>query len=204
MNNCVNERSRGGISAALAGLTIATLAASCATTNMSSTWTDPAAKGAALSKIAVVCMTKDPGLRRTAEDTAASQMTGAQAIPSYQLLGDADLKDREAVKTKLRAAGVNGVLVMRLAGVTERVSPVDGPYSTFDGYYDYAGSAVYTPGYLETDTIVHVVSNLYDLNQNKLIWSGTSQTFDPASAKQFMTDVSKAVAKSLQKDRLII
>ena len=54
-------------------------------------------------------------------------MTGAQAIPSYQLLGDTDLKDREAVKGKLRAAGVNGVLVMRLAGVTERVSPVDGP-----------------------------------------------------------------------------
>jgi hypothetical protein len=139
-----------------------------------------------------------------AEDTAAAQMTGAQAIPSYQLLGDADLKDREGVKTKLRAAGVSGVLVMRLAGVTERVTPVGGPYSTFDGYYDYADAAVYAPGYLETDTIVHVVSNLYDLNQNKLIWSGTSQTFNPASAKEFMTDVSKAVAKSLQKDRLVI
>ena len=49
-----------------------------------------------------------------------------------------------------------------------------------------------------------MVSNLYDLNQNKLIWSGTSQTFDPASAKQFMNDVSKAVAKSLEKDRIIL
>jgi hypothetical protein len=190
--------------AGLVALTIASLAASCATTDMSSIWTDPAAKGAGLSKIAVVCMTKDPGLRRMAEDTAAAQMTGAQAIPSYRLLGDSDLKDREGVKTKLRAAGVSGVLVMRLAGVTERVTPVGGPYSTFDGYYDYADAAVYAPRYLETDTIVHVVSNLYDLNQNKLIWSGTSQTFNPASAKEFMTDVSKAVAKSLQKDRLVI
>jgi hypothetical protein len=48
----------------------------------------------------------------------------------------------------------------------------------------------------QTDTIVHVVSNLYDLDQNKLIWSGVSQTSDPASAKEFMTSVSKAVAKS--------
>jgi hypothetical protein len=173
---------------------------------MTSTWTDPAAKGAALSKVAVVCLTKDPGLRRMAEDAAAAQLQqkGAHATPSYQLLGETDLKDREGVKTRLKAGGVDGVLVMRMTGISEQVTAVDGPYGSFDGYYDYAGSAVYAPGYLETDTVVHVVSNLYDLNQNKLIWSGTSQTFDPASAKQFMTDVSKAVAKSLQKDRLII
>jgi hypothetical protein len=187
-----------------AGLTIA-LATSCATTEMTSTWTDPAAKGAALSKVAVVCMTKEAGLRRSAEDAATSQlqMKGAQAIASYQLLGDTDLKDREAVKAKLREAGVDGVLVMRMTGVTEQASMVDGPYSTFDGYYDY-GAAVYAPGYVQTETVVHAVSNLYSLSGNKLIWSGTSRTFDPASATQFMNDVSKAVAQSLQKDRLIL
>ena len=81
---------------------------------------------------------------------------------------------------------------------------MNGPYGTFDGYYDYAGAEAFAPGYLETDTIVHVVSNLFDVGKNRLIWSGTSKTFDPTSAAQFMTDVSKAVATSLQKDRLII
>ncbi len=186
------------------GLTIA-LAMGCATTEMTSTWTDPGAKGKMLSKVAVICMAKDPGLRRQAEDAAASQlqMKGAQGIASYQILGEVDLKDREAVKAKLRDAGVDGALVMRMTGVTEQASMVAGPYSTFDGYYDY-GAAVYEPGYVQTDTIVHAVSNLYSLAENKLIWSGTSRTFDPASATQFMTDVSKAVAQSLQKDRLIL
>lgn len=204
MNTKMNERLRGTMSATLLGLGLIGVAASCATTEMTSSWTDPSAKGSELSKVAVICMTKDAGLRHTAEDAAASHLTGAQAIPSYQILGEADLKDREAVKAKLRSAGVAGVLVMRLTGVSEQVSPLDGPYASFDGYYDFAGGAAFAPGYLETDTIVHMVSNLYDLNQNKLIWSGTSQTFDPASAKQFMNDVSRAVAKSLQKDRLII
>lgn len=185
------------------GLTIA-FGMSCATTEMTSTWTDPAAKGTPLSKVAVICMTKDPGLRRQAEDAAASQLQlkGAQAIASYHLLGDTDLKDREAVKAKLRDSGVDGALVMRMTAVTEQAM-VEGPYATFDGYYDY-GSAVYGPGYVQTDTIVHAVSNLYSLPQNKLIWSGTSKTFDPASATQFMSDVSKAVAQSLQKNRLIL
>lgn len=189
---------------ALGGLAIAAMAGGCASTEMTSSWTDPGARGAALSKIAVVCLTKDPGLRRMAEDTAASQLQGAQAVPSYQVLGDTDLRNRESVKNMLMTAGFDGVLIMRLAGVTERVTPVGSPYGTFDGYYDWAGAAVYAPGYLQTDTIVHVVSNLYSLEGNKLIWSGVSQTFDPASSRQFMTDVTKAVAKSLQKDRLIL
>jgi hypothetical protein len=185
-------------------IALAIAAVGCATTEMTSTWTDPTARGTSMARIAVIALSKDPGLRRMAEDTAASQMRGAQAVPSYQVLGDADLRNREVVKAKLLAQGFQGVLIMRLAGVTEQVTAVGGPYGTFDGYYDWAGSAVYAPGYLETDTVVHVVSNLYSLDQNKLVWSGVSQTFDPASAKSFMTDVSKAVAKSLEKDRLIL
>jgi len=194
---------KGKTLAATAALAIATLATGCATTEMTSTWADPSAKGAAMSRIAVLCITKDPGLRRMAEDTTAAQMAGAQATPSYQVLGETDLKDRAAVKEKLKAAGFNGVLVMRLAGVTQQVTAM-GPYDTFDGYYDWGVGAAYAPGYLETDTVVHVVSNLYSLDRNKLIWSGTSKTFDPASARQFMGDVGQAVAKSLQKDRIIL
>ena len=193
---------RLGVLPVVLGLAVAMSA--CASTKMTSTWTDPTARGASMSKIAVLALTQDPGLRRMAEDAAAAHMQGAQAVPSYQVVGDSDLRNREQVKAKLLAQGFQGVLVMRLAGVSEQVTSVGGPYGTFDGYYDWAGSAVYSPGYLQTDTIVHVVSNLYSLEQNKLVWSGVSQTFDPASAKSFMNDVSKAVAKSLQQDRLIL
>jgi hypothetical protein len=197
------NRGPGAVAAVLAfGLALA--AAGCASTEMTSTWTEPSAKGAELSKVAVVCLAKDPGLRRMAETTAAANLSGAQAVPSYQVLGDTDLRNRDAVKQQLAAQGFQGVLVMRLASVNEQVNVVGGPYATLDGYYDWAGGMVYSPGYLETDTVVHVVSNLYSLQDQKLIWSGVSQTFDPASAQSFMNDVSKAVAKSLQKDRLVL
>jgi hypothetical protein len=197
-----NGSLKGTITATLVALAAALAGASCASTDMTSTWTDPSAKGASLSKVAVICMAKDPGLRRMAEDTAAQQLVGAQATPSYQVLGDMDLKDKAAVKAKLKEQGFQGVLFMRLAGVTEQVTPMS--YPTFDGYYDFAAGTVYDPGYLQTDTVVHVVSNLYSLQDDKLIWSGVSQTFDPASAKSAMTGVSKAVAKSIQKDRLVL
>ncbi len=204
MNTRVNGKARLVISA-LGGLALASAMVGCASTEMTSTWTDPAAKGAALSKVAVLCMTKDPGLRRQCEDNASNELRnkGAQSVASYQLVSDSELKDREMVKSKLKAGGVDGVLMMRVANVSEQVTPVGGPYMGFDGYYDWAGAAAWGPG-VEVDTVVHAVSSLFDLDKNKLIWSGTSKTFDPSSASQFMTGVSKAVAKSLQKDRLII
>jgi hypothetical protein len=193
---------RGGFGTMGVLLTLAITVVGCASTEMTNTWTDPSAKGASLSKVAVVCMTKDEGLRRMAEDAAAAQLQGAQAVPSYRVLGDTDLKDRAAVKAKLMEQGFQGVLMMRMAGVTEQVNPV--AYGTFDGYYGWAAGTVYDPAYLQTETVVHVISSLYSLQDDKLIWSGTSQTFDPASAKSFMTSVSKAVAKSIEKDRLVL
>jgi hypothetical protein len=201
--NTRSNRFVGRLAGALLGVAVA--AQGCASTEMTSTWTDPAAKGAGLSKIAVVCMSKDDGMRRMAEDAAAAQMPVAQAVPSYQVLGDVDLHDAQAVQRKLESQGFQGVLVMRLTRVDEQVTPVGGPYGTFDGYYAWADPMVYGPGYLETDTIVHVISNLYSLkDQGKLIWSGMSKTFDPASAKAVVTGVSKAVAKSIEKDRLVV
>jgi hypothetical protein len=149
-------------------------------------------------------LTKEAGLRRTAEDTAASKLTGAQAVPSYQVLGDTDLRDKDAVKAKLQQQGFQGVLVMRVAKVTEQVTPVGGPYGDFDGYYGWAGGLAYDPAYLETDTIVHVVSNLYSLPEGKMIWSGVSKTFDPSSTASFISDVTTAVAKSIQKERIVL
>jgi len=192
------------VALAIGLLTLAALEPGCASTEMTNTWVDPSVQGVPLSKVAVIALSKDPGLRRMAEDAAASQMAKAQAVPSYQVLGDTDLRNRQAVQAKLLAAGFNGVLVMRLAGVTEQSSPVAAPYGTFGGYYDWATGMVYAPGYMQTDTIVHVISNLYSLPEDKLVWSGTSSTFNPASTRDVMDGVSKAVAKSMTKDRVIL
>ena len=46
----------------------------------------------------------------------------------------------------------------------------------YGGFYGYGWGAAYSPGYLRTDTIVHVETLVYDLNQNKLVWAGQSKT----------------------------
>jgi hypothetical protein len=182
------------LAAALFG---AAAVAGCATTEMTSTWTDPSAKGARLSKVAVVALAQDEGLRRMAEDEVARNIQGAQVLPSYQALEGVDLGDKEAVRQKLRQQGFEGVLVMRVAGVDEQVTTVP-----FDTYYMGAYGAEFGTG-VEVDRIVRVVSNLYSLDEGKLIWSGASKTFDPSSAKDMVDDVSREVAKKLEEEGII-
>jgi hypothetical protein len=187
-----------GVLTMLAGLLVA---GGCASTEITDTWVDPAAKGAGLSRVAVICLAQDEGLRRMAEDEVAKQSKTTKLIPSYQLLDGIDLHDREAVKGRLRSSGVDGALLMRLAGVSEKLVSAGGAYDRFDPYYDWAYGGAYAP---RTETTVRMVSSLYSLKGDKLIWSGASKTFDPTSARQVVNDVSAQVAKALQKDRLIL
>src|SRR5215471_20291781 len=100
---------------AAGALAVALAVFGCASTEMTGTWTAPGAPGANLSRVAVIAMSNQEGIRRMAEDAAAAELAGAQAVPSYQVLGDTDLRDAQAVNEKLEAQGFQGVLVMRLA-----------------------------------------------------------------------------------------
>jgi hypothetical protein len=181
-------------------------AAGCvATTGLTNTWTDPAARTTPMQKVAVVYLTPDEGMRQIAETEAARQIIqGARLVPSYQVLSASDLRDRELVRAKLREQDFDGVLVMRPAAVAEQFSPVAAPYGTFSAYYDWAGIRVFTPGFLPSDAVVHVISNLYSLRDDKLVWSGTSRSYDPSWTAGDVSNVSRAVARRIQVDRLII
>jgi hypothetical protein len=203
MRTGVKRLQAGGMASLFGLAVVVAVGAGCASTQMDSTWTDPSARGNDIDKMAVIYMGQDEGVRRMAEDEVAKKITAAQVVPSYVALAGVDLDNREQVRSKLQAGGFDGVMVMRLASVTEQPVAVDGPYGTFDGYYGWAAPNVYDDDYLVEETIVRMISNVYDVDQNKLIWSGTSETFDPDSAKQLVDDVSRKVAENLQKEQII-
>jgi hypothetical protein len=79
-----------------------------------------------------------------------------------------------------------------------------GPYaSSFWGYYGYAWPTIYEPGYMRTDTVATVEINIYALNPEKLIWSGTSETFNPGTTREVVDDIARAVGAELMKQGLI-
>lgn len=127
---------------------------------------------------------------------------GVDAVPGYRILSDQDYHDREAAKARLRAAGFDGVIVMRLASKDTRLQYVPGNFGAY-GYWG-AGWGAWGPGYYEPETIVRIETAAYSLQNNHLVYSALSRTIDPNSVKSLVSDVSKKVANAMQKQGVVV
>jgi hypothetical protein len=197
--------------AATAGLLVLLALGGCASTRFANTWKDPAYQGGPLRRVAIFVVHPDQGIRRLAEDEAVRRLPrGTQGSSGYRLASPSEEQNPETVMSRLRAAGFDGAIVSRLAGVDRTqtwvpptVALTPAPVWTFPGYYGYAYQQVYSPGYLQQDTIVRVETNVYALDVNRLVWAGTSQTFNPDSTRDVIEEVVGATVKELEKDKLL-
>jgi hypothetical protein len=180
-------------------------------TVFTSTWKTPdvATVSPVGKTIVAVFVTRDESKRRAAEDAIAADLTarGAKGIAGYTILPtppNSQSLDSDAARAQLKAAGANGVIVMRVVGRDQRVSYTPGytapaPYGGFGPYWGYGWSTVYQPGYLQTDTDVSVETLVYSLTQDKLLWASTSRTTNPADLNSLINDVAHATAAEMAK-----
>src|ERR1044071_1445650 len=178
------------------------LVAACASTSIEQQWKAP--QTTQLHRVATVMHSRDVTIRHTAEDDMAQQLRarGVDAVPGYRILSDQDYRDREAAKAKLRAAGFDGVIVMRMAGKDTRLQYVPGDFGAY-GYWG-AGWGAWGPGYYEPETIVRIETAAYSLQNNRLVYSALSRTIDPNSVRSLVSDVSKKVANAMQKQGVVV
>ena len=181
----------------------------CASTEIKDSWRDPQAtpESFQFKKVLAMAIVDDIVTRRVAEDELARVIERTEVVPSYTILTQTDLKEPERAKEKIQQEAFDGVVTLRLTNMDKTVTYVPGsypaPYSSFYGYYGYAWPATYEPGYLRTDTVATIETNIYTLNPEKLIWSGTSETFNPGTAREVVDDIARAVGAELMKQGLI-
>jgi hypothetical protein len=182
---------------------------SCASTEFKSTWKDPEAGPVELQgkRLAAFAVTKDEAMARGAEDAMVSALAkqGVKVIPGYQLLPAGEAADKDKLRETLKAANVDGAVVMRVVGSRQEVNyvPTGPTYGSFYGYWDYGWSAVGSPGYLTTDRIVSVETLVYSVPRNKLIWAGVSETFEPGKVDKVTKEIVEKATKEMKKDGLI-
>ena len=181
------------------------LTIACAGTNKpTQTWVDEAHRGEPVSNILVIGVTykEKEKVRRSFEDKFVIQLkaAGVEAISSGDAISipkELELEKDEVLKA-VNKFNNDAVIITHLVGKEEKESYTR-PVRLSGGQYGYHGRAHgYIPntGYSRTDTIVRLVTNLYDVKTEKLIWSGQSETLD-------MDDMIKVVIKDLQKNNLL-
>jgi hypothetical protein len=195
--------------------TAAVAAAACASTSFHSTWKNPAAEPGNFKgkKVVALIVSKDEGVRYGAEDALARELTarGMVGIAAYTLIPRELVQDKDKAKEFLEKADVTGVVAMRVVGKDKEISSSPGgywggpAYATFwgAGYYGYGWGGVYSPGYIQTDTIVIVETLVYSLPQNKLVWAGQSETTNPSKVGPFIKELVSKAAAEMKKQGLV-
>ncbi|MEP6995065.1 MAG: hypothetical protein ABI968_11130 [Acidobacteriota bacterium] len=196
----------------LLSLVIGALA--CSSTTFQSTWRAPDARPLQLRgrKVVGLFISKNPTIRHTAENAMAREITarGAQGVPAYTVLSDAEERDQDRAKAKVDSMGFSGMVVMRVVGRETQYSyeaPTvwARPYyrHMWGGYWGWGWQTVGTPGYLTADRVVKVETLVYSMEQDQLVWAGISKTVDPAHIDNFIGELASAVADRMEKDGLL-
>jgi hypothetical protein len=184
---------------------IALVLAACASTTLTDVWKAPDTARLQFKKVLVVAISADITWRRTIEDELVRRIRDVQAVASYQFFADGEPRDWEGARERLKAAGFDGLVTFRLAGVDKQQTYVPPVYASrgVGGYWGYAWPAVYTPGYTVTDTLVQVETLVYELGDDKLVWASRSRSFNPANAKDLVNEVVDAIRDEMKKQGLI-
>jgi len=187
------------------------LLVACSSTTFNSTWKAPGtAPVEPIGKtVAAIFISPDESQRRAGEDALAADLTqrGAIGLASYTIVPDGRV-DGDVARQRLRDAGANGAVVMRIVGQDQQISYTPGrtvPVSSrrFGSYWGNSWHRVQEPGTLRTDTIVSVETLVYSLRTDDLLWASTSRTTNPRDLPALVREVASAAAREMANQGLL-
>jgi hypothetical protein len=180
---------------------VAALAAGCASTQITSSWSDQDLGRVPFKKVLVVFQHSDPQLRRVLERRMASDVPNS--VPAHAIFSDEEVRDLDKVRARVREQGFDSAVIMRLVGVDRSVSyhpgmvyMVPSYYRRFYGYWGYGWSTVYEPGYYRADRVVNISTNVYSVTDDKLVWASQSETFNPVNLREAVDEVLRVTSKA--------
>jgi len=191
----------------LACVVAGALGGCAANTQLVDMWRDPTAAQRPIRKMLVVAFRRDETSRRIWEDgfVTALSKEGVEATPSYTLFQQ-DVPDTEEIEDAVRDHNFDGVLFAHSIGATTQSTYVPG-YTHYEpvwvrsrwsyNYHSYYAE-VHEPGYVATDRIVRHRVDVWNTAADwRLVWSGTTESFNPNSSRDLNRHIAKLIVPEL-------
>jgi hypothetical protein len=185
---------------------------SCTSTRITNTWRNPNKEIHIhnLSKVLVVALFNDETNRRKAEDEMVGYLNG-KGIPSYSYFTNTiSTKDEATIRAKIKADGFDGAVTMRLVDIDKEKEylPDDNGFypninSSFSGYFFRNWTIFSDPGYYSTTKTYIVETYVYSIKEDNIIWSGLTETSNPAGVQRMTEEIGRAVFKKMKKEGFI-
>lgn len=201
----------------LLGILTVILLVSCGGTNtvVLDSWKDPSTsiEKENFKKVLVIALVKNDLTRKRIE----SRFKEINPIfyPSNHFLNEKTGIDKEMLIKLLKSENADGVVTMRLVDVTTETSYVPGTTSTyynsgymntygygtmFGSWYGMYSPMYYSPGYYVENSYYVVETNIFSLENNKLIWSAVTKTLQFTDIEGGLDDIIATLVQQMKKD----
>ena len=192
----------------------------CASSSIKQSWTSPTRRDGQVQKISVLAVDERSTVRQGLENRFVLELRskGQDALATHELLSLPEIKaDKEGAAARLRAAGADVILIVRLVDSSTYSSEVratpelyvptlSGAYENYN-WHDYYSVAFMHMGVVwgNTNQDIYLDSSLFDLKTAQRLWSALTLTVlkedtDRLAAADSL--VAKLV-KALRKDGII-
>ena len=185
---------------------------SCTSTKIVSSWrqTDKHVHMDELNKVLVIAFIENETNRYKAEHQIVKYLDG-KGFVSHQYLDDnLNRKNEFEIIQKIKEDGYDGIVLMRLIDVDKEKVYVPSEtyfypneYQNFGGFYKVHQYRYKTSGYYFTTKTYILETVVFSLKDNKIIWTGITETFQPEGIKKMTNQISKAVYKQMIQEKFI-
>jgi hypothetical protein len=186
--------------------------ASCSSTKITSSWSEPDKKVIInnLNKVLVVALFKNETDSRKAEDQMAGYLKGKGVVSYNYFKSKFDKSNEEAIQKKIKADGFDGAITMRLVDMEQEkiytprdISSFPSYYYGFSGYYHRSYHYYSNPAYYTTTKIYTVEVLVYSIREDKIIWTGLTETTDPDGVKKMTEEIAKVVYQKMRREGFV-
>jgi hypothetical protein len=190
--------------------TVVVLLAACASTRLVNQWRSPEPVAGPFRSILVLGIAEQETNRRIFEDTlvATLKARGVAAVPSYRFIPSSDeVADEQTLQAAVGDAGADSVMITQLVEERNEIRYTPAYPSGIGtprlyGYYRSSWTYWHPPR-VDRFKIAVLETNLWDAESEELIWSGTTETFEPRELRQEVEGFAKLIVDALGKNALI-
>ncbi|MGE5301150.1 MAG: hypothetical protein ACM3MB_09340 [Acidobacteriota bacterium] len=197
----------------LIGLTVMLLTASCASTKTLYVWKDEGHRQR-LGRTLIIVVAELDYMRDHFENVLAGRLgdRSIDAVPSNKVMPQMEAKpDREAIAAKVRELGFENVIVARVISKDEYSKLIPGgvylvPEAYYSGWYPFYAdsfSMAAVPGTAYDAEFFTIVTNIYDVRSDKLVWSYLSRVKVETSRQGAINPFVETIMKQLEKSQLL-
>jgi hypothetical protein len=186
------------------------LLGSCSSTKLVSSWRDPdvTVKEGDFKKVMIAVLSPNESNRRQAEDRICKEREVFH--PSYEFLKNEEVnKDEAQVQQILKEEGFDGIITVKLIESKETQSYVQGTYRPayysrgYRGYHSAYWGGYYEPGYYQTDLEYNVETSFFSIKDDKLIWSGITNTVNPTKLEKTIDEITYLTYKQMVREGFV-